>query len=210
MVYILAAGREAEAYNKIEEVREGRGARRTDSACRPASHHVLAGCLSANPFPLSLVSSRPHGPAHPLAPLQNTKALHRRLRNPRGFDMWERPPRMLPHAFEPQRMDVAVEHTPEKVGRRDTHSSVEQMKMCSFEGPRLAVVSCTAHYTVSSCYLFYCPIPTAFRSQNPRRRGAAADVAVVRHVAAGGEVPPAGGAGGAACGGGPAAGELQL
>ncbi|PRW60577.1 Fanconi anemia group M isoform X3 [Chlorella sorokiniana] len=64
VVYILAAGREAEAYNKIEE---------------------------------------------------NTKALHRRLRNPRGFDMWERAPRMLPHAYEPQRMDVAVEHTPEKV-----------------------------------------------------------------------------------------------
>lgn len=47
--------------------------------------------------------------------MQNTKALHRKLRNPRGFDLYRQAPRMLPHAYEPVRMDVAVEHTPEKV-----------------------------------------------------------------------------------------------
>ncbi|KAI3429818.1 hypothetical protein D9Q98_010131 [Chlorella vulgaris] len=45
---------------------------------------------------------------------ENTKALHRKLRNPRGFDLYRQAPRMLPHAYEPVRMDVAVEHTPEK------------------------------------------------------------------------------------------------
>lgn len=30
--------------------------------------------------------------------------------------MYDRAPRMLPHAYEPTKVDVAVEHTPEKVG----------------------------------------------------------------------------------------------
>jgi hypothetical protein len=52
------------------------------------------------------------------------RTLHKRLRNPRGFEMCARAPRMLPHAFEPKRMDVAVEHTPEKVGGHCCNASM--------------------------------------------------------------------------------------
>lgn len=131
VVYILAAGREAEAYNKIEEVRAKAALPRV---CPCPGVHPLP---RVQPCPGVMPRVTPCGcpdclarPWHPtfrflwthpspclqpcLAP-QNTKALHRRLRNPRGFDTYERAPRMLPHAYEPQRMDVAVEHTPEKV-----------------------------------------------------------------------------------------------
>ena len=50
-------------------------------------------------------------------PAQSTLDLHRRLRNPHGFELHPTlSPRMLPHAYEPVRLDVAVQHTPAKVG----------------------------------------------------------------------------------------------
>ena len=52
---------------------------------------------------------------------------------------------MLPHAFEPQRVDVAVEHTPEKVGRQDIQIRCGADGDALFEGLHLAVV--TPHST---------------------------------------------------------------
>lgn len=76
------------------------------SCCdRAVTHSGLAGSASAQP-PLGA------------PPPQTTKALQRKLRNC-NFEMCRKSPRMLPHAYEPTRMDVAVEHTPEKVGGTD-------------------------------------------------------------------------------------------
>ena len=86
------------------------------AAARP---HTLP--LTCTAGLITIVRSNQQPSQHASHPLlkpsspQNTKALHRKLRSQRGFDMCERAPRMLPHAYEPQRMDVAVEHTPEKV-----------------------------------------------------------------------------------------------
>lgn len=118
VVYILAAGREAEQYTKNEEARcgpvwllLGRGGRDSwPGRARGAS------CWHLLPLPtqLPVLARFPTLCTPPPSAPQNTQKLHHKLRRG-GFDMCALAPRMLPHAYEPQRLDVLVEHTPEKV-----------------------------------------------------------------------------------------------
>lgn len=94
--------------------------------------------------------------------------------------MYDRAPRMLPHAYEPVKVDVAVEHTPEKVGWLQHSRGV---KTCGARRGECAAVRVRGRACIVTCHALHEPAraqhvlsaaPCSSRRVTPRG-GAAAE-----------------------------------